>query len=282
MILVADGGSTKTDWCMLSGAGIRQHFRTVGFNPFFVRESDLPAAIAAGIAPYVDAAGVNGLFFYGAGCQGDKIAMMEYAFRQVFPSAATIAVRVDLLAAAKALLGDTPGFAAILGTGTNTCLYDGNDISHHVDSLGFLLGDEGSGAAIGKRILVDFLRNRLPDRLRSAFVREYDGDGEMLISRLYSSSQPSRFCAEYAKFLDVPDMDETYLQEVVQDAFRTFFSRLVCMYPGYQSVSFNCVGSIGHRFVDILREEAAYHGMAMGKILPSVIDELAAYHEAKS
>jgi glucosamine kinase len=281
MIIVADSGSTKTDWCVLSRVGAHTHFSTAGINPFFMEESDLLPTIRTLIAPHVDETQVTKLFFYGAGCQGSKIAVMEGVFKQIFPSAVSIQVHVDLLAAARALLGDTPGFAAILGTGTNTCLYDGNDISYHIDSLGFFLGDEGSGSAIGKRVLVDFLRNRLPRELHSAFIREYGGNEAEIIDLLYKSPQPNRFCAGFARFLDIPDMNQAYLHDVVGSSFRTFFSHLVCSYPDYRTFSFNCVGSIAHRFVAILKEEATYHGMTMGRILPSVIEELATYHSSK-
>lgn len=278
MIIVADSGSTKTDWCILSRAGTHTRFSTAGINPFFMEESHLLPTIRTLIAPHVDETQVTNVSFYGAGCQGGKIAVMESVFKQIFPSAVSIQVHVDLLAAARALLGDSPGFAAILGTGTNTCLYDGNDISYHIDSLGFLLGDEGSGSAIGKRILVDFLRNRLSPELHSAFIREYGGNAEDIMDLLYKSSQPNRFCAGFARFLDIPDMDEVYRHDVVGSSFRAFFSRLVSLYPDYQTYTFNCVGSIAHRFITILKEEAAYHGMTMGRILPSVIEELAGYH----
>lgn len=277
MIIIADSGSTKTHWCILSETG-RSYFTTAGLNPFFTVEAQLPVTIRSLVASHLDASAVTALFFYGAGCQGDKIAVMEKAFRQVFPNAASIQVRVDLLAAARALLGDTPGFAAILGTGTNSCIYDGNAIAHHIDSLGFLLGDEGSGAAIGKQILIDFLRNQLPGPLRAAFVREYGGDEDALISLLYKSPQPNRFCAGYAKFLDVADMDPNYREAVIHRHFRIFFSQLVCLYPEYETYRFNCVGSIAHRFKEALQVEASHQGMEMGIILPTVIEELASYH----
>ncbi len=279
MIIIADSGSTKTDWCILSPSGDHHRFLTTGLNPFFMNESELLTAVRSQLVPHMDNRPIKKVFFYGAGCQGDKMIIMERVFQQIFPAAARIEVRVDLLAAAKALLGDTPGFAAILGTGTNTCLYDGNHISCHIDSLGFLLGDEGSGAAIGKKILVDFLRKRLPDKLHSLFIHTYGRNETEMISEVYASSLPNRFCASFAKFLDAPDMDQDYLYEVVKGSFHTFFSQLVCLYPDYRDVSFNCVGSIAYRFADILREEVLFHGMPMGRILPSVIGELALYHE---
>lgn len=278
MVVIADSGSTKTDWYVISKDKTHSRFTTLGLNPYFIAESELTELIRGLIAHHLDQTQVSALFFYGAGCQGIKIELMKGIFRQVFPYAGTVEVNVDLLAAAKALLGDAPGFAAILGTGTNTCLYDGKNISYHIDSLGFILGDEGSGAAIGKRILIDFLRKKMPFRVREAFILEYAMNEDKVIDLLYSSPQPNRVCASFAKFLDRKDVDDTYVDDVVRSSFGSFFTQLVCLYPAYQQVEFNCAGSIAYRFADQLAREAARHHMPVGRIIPSVIEELAHYH----
>src|SRR5690606_36029744 len=192
VILVADSGSTKTDWGVISADGSIRHFSTSGYNPFFMDIDSIEKAISTELSVHVDPIEVHRVFVYGAGCQDGQVQNMEAALHQVFIKATTIQVSVDLLAAAKALLGDGPGFAAILGTGTNTCLYDGRAISYHIDSLGFLLGDEGSGAAMGKRILADFLRNQLPDDVRSAFERKYGLSEATLMEQVYASGEPNR------------------------------------------------------------------------------------------
>lgn len=278
MILVADSGSTKTDWGLISCDGTVTYFSTSGYNPFFMEADLICDTIMREIHRHLDPGVIRSVFFYGAGCQGQHVFTMEEALNQVFVEAATVEVAVDLLAAAKALLGNQPGFAAILGTGTNTCLYDGKAISHHVDSLGFLLGDEGSGAAIGKRILVDFLRDRMDDRVRRAFKRRYQLEADDLMQQVYHSPQPNRYCASFARFLDEPMASSEYRSQVVAEAFRDFFGKLVCSYPGYRSQAFNCVGSIGYHFSDLLKREAENHGMKVGLILPAVIERLTWYH----
>lgn len=230
------------------------------------------------IGEHVDPAEVHRVFFYGAGCQGSQVFNMEQALHQVFTRVATIQVSVDLLAAAKALLGDDPGFAAILGTGTNTCLYDGSAITHHIDSLGFLLGDEGSGAAIGKRILADFLRNQMDSVIREAFERKYALHGDTILEQVYASSYPNRYCASFTRFLDEPEAAGSYRKRIVGEAFQAFFEKLVCLYPVYGSLTFNCVGSIGYHFSDLLKMEAENRGMKVGLILPTVIEKLTLYH----
>ena len=237
-------------------------------------------AISTELHTHVDPSRVTRVYFYGAGCQDGQVHNMEVALRRVFPKADTVHVSVDLLAAAKALLGDAPGFAAILGTGTNTCLYDGRTISYHIDSLGFLLGDEGSGAAMGKRILADFLRNQMEADVRAAFERKYALSEATLMEQVYASHEPNRYCASFARFLDEPEAAGDYRHQVVSDAFQTFFEKLVCLYPAYRSLTFNCVGSIGYHFSDFLKIEAEKRGMQVGIILPTVIEKLTLYHQS--
>lgn len=231
------------------------------------------------VKEHFNPAEIQRVFFYGAGCQGNQIFNMEQALRRVFKEAVTIQVFVDLLAAAKALLGDDPGFAAILGTGTNTCLYDGQAIAHHIDSLGFLLGDEGSGAVIGKRILTDFMRNQMSSPIREAFERKYALDEATILEQVYASRYPNRYCASFTRFLDEPEAAGSYRNRIVGEAFQAFFEKLVCLYPAYESLTFNCVGSIGYHFSNLLKMEAESRGMKVGLILPTVIEKLTHYHQ---
>src|SRR5690606_37373780 len=238
------------------------------------------AAISSEVGVHLAPIDVQSVFFYGAGCQGSQVANMERALRQVFTAAVTVEVSVDLLAAAKALLGDHPGFAAILGTGTNTCLYDGSTITYHIDSLGFLLGDEGSGAAIGKRILTDFLRNQMESPIRDAFERKYGLREAEIMEQVYASNYPNRYCASFTRFLDEPEAAGKYRERIVGEAFRVFFEKLVCLYPAYRTLTFNCVGSVGYHFSDLLKIEAENRGMEVGLILPTVIEKLTLYHHS--
>lgn len=265
---------------MISNDGSTTYLSTSGYNPFFMGIDSIRDAISLELDGQLEFVKVEHIFFYGAGCQGNQVSNMEQALREVFTEAVTINVSMDLLAAAKALLGDRPGFAAILGTGTNTCLYDGNTIAHHIDSLGFLLGDEGSGAAIGKRILTDFLRNQMDGIIRDAFERKYGLDEAALMEQIYASTHPNRYCASFTRFLDEPEAAGSYREQVVADAFRAFFEKLVCLYPAYQSLTFNCVGSIGYHFSDLLKIEAENRGMKVGSILPAVIERLTLYHSS--
>ncbi|WP_119080005.1 N-acetylglucosamine kinase [Chitinophaga alhagiae] len=278
MLLIADSGSTKTAWCLVNEAGEENYFNTEGYNPFFVSTDYAAGSIRASFPAEVDINAVSRVYFYGAGCQDGKELDMEAALRQVFTHAAHVSAEVDLLAAARGLLGNSPGFAAILGTGTNTCLYNGRQISMNIDSLGFMLGDEGSGAAIGKKILSDFLRHKMPGHVRQLFESTYGLSEATIMHQVYKEPLPNRYCAGFTRFLSLPDIDEAYAQAVLRGAFSEFFTNLVSCYPGYREYAFNCVGSVGYHFRETLNSVAAAFGMQTGLIIPDLIGHLVKHH----
>ncbi|GAB3225585.1 ATPase [Hymenobacter seoulensis] len=278
MILIADGGSTKSSWCQLSEAGNRVYFNTEGYNPDFVSTADVVTSLEKNLPDTLPRPEVTEVFYYGAGVSSAKKAeVLAKAMRQVFPNA-NVVVDHDLLASARALLGRKAGFAAILGTGTNSCLYDGTKITYNVDSLGYFLGDEGSGSFIGKRLLRDYLRGLLPDGLQDIFQEEFKLTREDILDRLYNQPLPNRFLASFAKFT-YDHNNISYCREIVLQGFETFFANIVRHYPRYQEYTFNCIGSVGYNFRDALSQVARDHGMEVGKIIRSPIDDLVAFHE---
>lgn len=279
MILIADSGSTKTDWCLINRAGEDIFFTTVGINPYYAESTRMIDSIRLGIPRNIDAMQIDEVHFYGAGCQEDNTEVMEALLRTVFPNASRITANLDLLAAARGLLGRKAGFAAILGTGTNTCIYDGEKIVHNIDSLGFLLGDEGSGASIGKKVLSDFLRYKMPDAVRRVFIDTYRLSPAEIMNKVYKEPYANRFCAGFARFLKQPAVDEAYSYRLVKTCFEEFFANLVAAYPGYSNYTFNCIGSIGYHFKEILLEVMQAHSMKPGRILSSLVQELANYHK---
>ena len=281
MILIADGGSTKSSWCQLDEAGNRVYFNTEGYNPDFIKTADIAASLDKNLPETLPRAEITDVYYYGAGVSNAKKAeIIAAAMRQTFPNA-KVKVDHDLLAAAHALLGDKPGFAAILGTGTNSCLYDGEKVIHNVDSLGYFLGDEGSGSFIGKRLLRDYLRGLLPDGLQEIFQKEFNLTREDILDRLYNQPLPNRFLASFGKFT-YDHNNISYCREIVLQGFETFFTNIVAHYPNYQDYTFNCVGSVGYNFRDALAQVARAHNMEVGKIIRSPIDDLVSYHESKA
>ena len=280
MMLIADSGSTKCSWYLVGGSPSHTRFTTEGYNPYFVDTPAIAASLARGVPAAVPRAAVRAVHFYGAGVlSAAKAEVVAGALRQVFPQA-QVFVAEDLLAAARALLGPRTGFAAILGTGTNSCLYDGQRITHCVESLGYSLGDEGSGTSIGRQLLRDYLRGRLPTGLAASFKAAHDlGDVSEVLDRLYNRPQPSRFLAGFAKFAG-DHYHEPHCRAIVAGAFEAFFEQIVTHYPDYQRHAFNCVGSVGYHFRGALAEAAARHGMAVGRFVQAPIDALVRYHEA--
>ncbi|MBF9140886.1 N-acetylglucosamine kinase [Hymenobacter properus] len=279
MILIADGGSTTCSWALLAG-GLPQYFNTEGYNPYFWDTPGIAASLARQVPVDVRQAPIRSIHYYGSGVLSPaKAEVVAGALRQVWPQAEEVYVAEDLLAAARALLGQQAGFAAILGTGTNSCLYDGQRITQVIESLGYSLGDEGSGTSIGRQVLRDYLRGRLPAGLAAQLQAEYRlGDVSEVLDRLYNQPSPNRFLASFARFAS-EHADEPYCQEVVTRAFEALFEQIVTHYPDYQRHAFNCVGSVGYYFRDALAAVAQRHDMAVGQILREPIDALVRYHE---
>ncbi|WP_207424645.1 N-acetylglucosamine kinase [Desertivirga brevis] len=277
MILIADSGSTKTTWSAVEKGREVKRFETEGYNPYFVTGNYIANSVLKSLDSSVSTAAVEAVYYYGAGCDADRGSVVQQALSRVFWRA-EVFVSSDMLAAARGTLGAEDGFVAILGTGSNTCLYSKGNISINIDSLGFILGDEGSGAYLGKRVLQDYLRNTMPTTVRERFQSTYSYQNDQLIYNVYSAPLPNRFCATFSKFL-INSCD--YSHRVIKEAFKSFFLNLVSLYPDYKSHSFNCVGSVGFVFADILTEVSKEFEMQPGKIVQSPMDGLIEYHLQK-
>ena len=280
MYLIADSGSTKTDWCLTDEKGNQsQIYHTIGYNPYFIDTEAIYYSLSENLLKNLDASLVTKVFFYGAGCSTpEKKDIVKKALNRCFPTADEIFVGHDLLATARALLGKRTGFAAILGTGCNTCIYDGDDVSHNIDSLGYLLGDEGSGSYIGKKIVRDFMRGRLEPELQARFKERFQiTDNEQIFHTLYTTQFPNRYLASFCKFAD-EYVSHPYIKNKVRDGFRDFFKNLVSKYPNYKEFEFNCVGSVGFVFKEILEEVATSFDMKVGRVIKSPLEDLVKFH----
>ncbi len=282
MIIIADGGSTKTNWCLINEAGKKVYFNTEGYNPFFVNSEYVVNSLKKALPNDLPVDGIIEVNYYGAGVHNaEKAGVIEKALREVFTQAAVF-VGHDLLAAARALLGNSMGFAAILGTGTNTCIYDGNDLVYHIDSAAYILGDEGSGCYIGKKLLTDYIRGYMPEDVYKVFWDTYKLTPDDIMDNVYTKPLANRFCASFSKFVYDNNVNISYSRGIVKSSFEDFFRNLVSKYPGYQQYSFNCIGSVGYNFRNVLEETAADYGMQVGRILRSPIDDLVQYHLSHS
>ncbi|MBN8703633.1 MAG: hypothetical protein J0M08_11245 [Bacteroidetes bacterium] len=278
-LLIADSGSTKTDWCLVSN-GSKEFFSTIGFSPYFQSSNDISKELSENLLPKIrNQLQPNcKLFFYGTGCSSeDKIKIVYNALRSVFPDA-DITINHDLLAAARALLGKENGIAAILGTGANTCLYDGMEIIENVTSLGFILGDEGSGAHIGKSIVKSIIYKELDKDVLDDFANEYKLDVASILDAVYKKPLPNRFLASFAKFA-FKHKSNLGVKKILYSCFDEFFINHICKYDGYKNLPFNCVGSIAINFADEISFVASKYGIKLGKTLQSPILGLIEYHK---
>ena len=281
MILIADGGSTKTSWILLEKTGEVLQFVTEGYHPFYVGSDYIRDSLEKKLSEEVKekACSIERIFFYsaGGGYSSETNGILVKGMSGIFPSS-QIVIESDLLAAARALLGDKEGFAAILGTGTNSCLYNGKEVVANIESLGFLLGDEGSGSYIGKKLIRDYIRGAMPVNVCDLFYQTYTLTGMELLNKVYEHPVANRYCASFAQFAGDHLQEDPYYEHLIIGAFRDFFRNIVALYPNYRKYKFNCVGSIAYHFRDLLERVVIEQGMPTGIIDKDPINGLIAYH----
>ena len=280
MILIADSGSTNTYWSLIKADGSCSHYYTQGINPFFQTEYEIEGFLRMTLLPQLETDEIGEIYFYGAGCATDKqINLVSSAFSKVF-SYEKIEVASDLLGAARALCGNDPGIACILGTGSNSCYYNGKTIEKQVSPLGFIIGDEGSGAALGKRLVADCLKNQLPEGVKERFLERFKLTQAQIVENIYSKPFPSRVLASLSLFL-IENINEPALYQIVYEGFADFFKRNVFQYD-YKDKKVNVVGSIGYHYQNVLSKVAGDLSLQLGKIIQAPTDDLIKYHTLRS
>jgi N-acetylglucosamine kinase-like BadF-type ATPase len=276
MILIADGGSTKADWCVSDHGKQVQRILTKGINPFFQSEEEISREIQSTLVPELKTHTFDALYFYGAGCLPEKIPLMKNAIGKHL-RIQTIEIYSDMLAAAHGLSGKEPGIVCILGTGSNSCYYDGEKIVSNVSPLGFILGDEGSGAVLGKLLVGDLLKNQLPAGLKEKFLEQYELTPAQIIERVYRQPYPNRFLASLSPFLS-QNLHEPAIRNLTLSAFRAFLVRNVKQYD-YQNNKVHFVGSVAYYYREVLEEALREEGVQLGNILQSPMDGLITYYK---
>jgi N-acetylglucosamine kinase-like BadF-type ATPase len=277
MILIADSGATKTDWRMILSSGQIEKVQTLGFNPFFNDSGSIYTELKRNLVPALTEK-VEEVFFYGAGCSSnEKNEIVRVALITALPEVKKVEVQSDLLGAARALSKHEKGIVCILGTGANSCLYDGKDIIDKPFSLGFWLGDEGSGGYLGKKLIIAYLRDELPDEIRFDFDKEYQLTKAELMDNIYKKPNPNRYVARFAGFI-FEHLTHPYVSHLVKSAFHQFFEYFVCRFPGYNEYPIHFTGSVAFYYQEVLRFIAAEKGLQIGNILESPITGLTWYH----
>jgi len=276
MILIADSGSTKTCWCVVSNGELLSQVITDGINPFYQTDLEIIALLDTQLIPKLKNIEIDLIYFYGAGCSfPEKKILVSRALVRFF-SNAMIEIQSDLLGAARSLFQHQKGIACILGTGSNSCYYDGIEIVENVSPLGFILGDEGSGAVLGKLFVADCLKNQLPVALKEKFLSQYKLTPAIILDNVYKKPFPNRFLAQFTPFL-LEHIDEPSIFNLVFDSFDAFFVRNVLQYS-LEDVQVGIVGSIAHYFRDTLEIVASERGIIISEIVQSPMDGLVRFH----
>ncbi len=276
MIVVADAGSTKTDWALIHDLRPTEIITSPGINPLLTDRATLFRTFAETLRPILGSTVPISIHYYGAGCIPEIIPDVQYAISEA-TGCQSVSVASDLLGAARALCGDTPGIACILGTGSNSCLYDGSRIIDAVPAMGFILGDEGSGASIGRRFLSDIFKRQLAPDITDLFTREQQISVASAIDRVYRQPAPNRFLASLLPFIS-SHISHPQLDALLTDEFVRFLKRNVAGYTADQQLPVNFTGSIALHFRPQLEKALSICGMRLGTLLQAPIEGLIAYH----
>lgn len=278
MILIADSGATKTDWCFGTTPNHSQIVQTEGINPFHQAADKINHILHKDLLPQLpfNSSEVHEIFFYGAGCTPEKSEKLSSILTQQFPCS-TIHVHSDLLGAARALCKHLPGIACILGTGANSCLYDGKNILQNTPPLGYILGDEGSGAYLGKRFLGDCIKQQLPATLLEGLLKEYKLTLPDILEKVYRQPLANRFLASLTPYI-YTQKQHPEVHRFLITCFADFFQRNVLSYPGHQQVPISFTGSVAWYFRNEIEEAARTFNLHTGLFIQSPIEELKHFH----
>lgn len=277
MHIIVDSGSTKSDWVVLSNE--KKHFySTMGFNPYFHKSELIVSAIneEEGLSKIKD--DVEFVYYYGAGCSSQELnAIIENALRQVFVKAVVL-VDHDLTACALATYDNEPSISCIIGTGSNSCYFDGTTVFEEVPALGYILGDEGSGSYFGKQLLAAFLYKKLPKKIELELVSTYGLTKDNIVENVYMKPNANVYIASFVKFI-AQHADEPFFKEMMYEGLKKFMEIHVCCYSNYRQVKTNFIGSIAYIFKLELERAADELGITIGKIIQKPIEGLIEYHK---
>lgn len=277
MKLIIDCGSTKADWVIINDKNIVISFQTEGFNPNYTDRKYISSIILNEVRYNTYTQGITKVFFYGSGCgKEENCTMIKDILKSVFVNA-DINVTHDMLAACHAALGDKKGIACILGTGSNSCLYDGKEISEKSVSLGYILGDEGSANHIGRKIVHDYFYMMMPEDLLLKFEKEYNINISDFIENIYHNNQVSKFLAEFSKFA-YANKEHYYIKNLCSECFNEFIEYFILKFKPTINTEIGFVGSIAYYFQDILSDCLESKGFKISKIVKNPIEGLIYYH----
>ncbi len=275
--LIADSGSTKAEWCLIDGKKKKTIF-TQGLSPYFLSAEQIQNIIATAVKPKLKTAVPDEIFFYGTGCSNPQnVKNVKQAIKKIFPTA-LVTVNHDLTGAAKSLCGHQKGIACILGTGSNSCYYNGKKIIKNSPGLGYVLGDEGSGAYLGKKVIQYFLYNTFDADLMDRFAAAFKVNRNDILDAVYKKPLPNRYLASFAMFL-AQNRGHYMIENIIEDGFNDFFFNHVYKYRESWTLPIHFTGSVAYGFKDVLKEMCRSYQLELGKVLKKPMDGLVQFHQ---
>ena len=275
-ILIADSGSTKTQWCLLAGDK-KKMISTQGISPYFLNDESLEKILTEELLPKTGKIEIDEVHYYGTGCSNPiNISLVKRGLKKLYKNA-TVNVNHDLLGAAKALCGHEKGIACILGTGSNSCYYNGKKVVKNSPGLGFILGDEGSGTHLGKKVLQYYLYNTFDAELMDKFKMKYPQTSSEILDSVYKEELPNRFLAGFVPFL-IENRGHFMIENIIEDSINDFFFNHIYKYRESWSLPINFVGSVAYGFKDILVDMCREYEIKLGNVIKSPMDGLIKYH----
>lgn len=276
-ILIADSGSTKCEWCLLNG-NKKEIIATQGLSPYFLNATQIETILRNELLPSLKNPAVEVVYFYGTGCLNPANArLVKKAIKAVFNDA-EVHVTHDLMGAAKALCGDEKGIACILGTGSNSCYYNGKKIVKNSPGIGYVLGDEGSGAYLGKKVLQYYLYQTFDEDLRYKFDENYKTNSVEILENVYKRPLPNRYLASFTLFLS-ENRGHYMIENIIEDGLNDFFYYHLCKYGESWKMPIHFVGGVSHAFKDVLEELSRSYEFTVGKIIKNPLEGLIDYHK---
>lgn len=276
--MIADSGATKCEWRLVSARKSLPVF-TQGMSPYFLSAAEMEQVMRTALLPSLQRIQPEAVYFYGTGCRSaGNVAVVRKALKRVFPSA-TVAVTHDLFGAARALCGDNKGVACILGTGSNSCYFNGKRIVRNSSGLGFVLGDEGSGAYLGRMVLQHYLNNIFEDDLKQRFDQKYRATPAEIMENVYKKPLPNRYLASFAAFLS-ENRGHYMIENILEDGLNDFFSLHIACYPESSRYPVHFTGSIAYYFSDVVLGLCDQYGFHPGLILQAPMEGLVRYHRS--
>ena len=275
--LIADSGSSKAEWCLVNGKS-KKTFLTQGLSPYFLSAEQIEYIIEQELMPKLKNVQPDEVYFYGTGCSNpDNVKLVRKAIQRIFNDA-TVMVDHDLMGAARALCGNEKGIACILGTGSNSCYYNGKKIMKNSPGLGYVLGDEGSGAYLGRKVIQYFLYNTFDPDLADRFRAKFNTNSDEILSAVYKKPLPNRYLASYAIFL-AENRGHYMIENILEDGFNDFFFNHVLKYREAWTTAINFTGSVAYGFKDVLKDMCSGYELQLGSVLKKPIDGLVKFHQ---